>query len=153
MPPLDLAAILPTLLPLAIEWAEARAHEAAIDGLALDSAGQGIARRVGVKEPQLIRVMIMDELPMPTHPGLRQAALEAGLLGPLGVGLTLGYAVFIRRGHDTVRLRSHEFRHVYQHESAGSLAKFLPIYLRQIVAVGYYDAPLEIDARSHEIER
>ena len=67
------------------------------------------------------------------------------------IGLTLGYAVLICRGHESrPRLLSHEFRHVYQYEAAGSIAAFLPAYLEQIVAFGYFNAPLEADARTHE---
>jgi len=87
---------------------------------------------------------------MSSRTGDYQAALGTGLLGPGMVGLTLGYGVYICRGHGTVRLLSHEFRHVYQYERAGSIAAFLPVYLHQIATVGYYNAPFEIDARAHE---
>jgi len=75
------------------------------------------------------------------------------MLGPDMAGLTLGYGIYVRHGHDTLRLLSHEFRHVYQYEAAGSIAAFLPGYLQQIVTVGYDDAPLEVDARVHEIRQ
>ena len=65
-------------------------------------------------------------------------------------GLTLGYAVFVRRGHETLRLLSHEFRHVYQYEQAGSIGAFLSVYLPQVVQFGYEQAPFEIDARAHQ---
>ena len=82
---------------------------------------------------------------------LRAAALQAGLLGPGMVGLTLGYSIFIVNGHVNDRLLSHELRHVQQYERAGSIAAFLPTYLSQIVDLGYENAPFEIDARAHEI--
>jgi hypothetical protein len=66
------------------------------------------------------------------------------------VGLTLGDGVYVCHGHGTVRLLSHEFRHVYQYEQAGSIGAFLPVYLQQIVTFGYNNAPLEVDARTHE---
>jgi len=88
---------------------------------------------------------------MPEDPELREAAIQAGLLGPGMVGLTLDHSVFICRGHETKRLLSHELRHVYQYEQAGSLARFLPGYLQQIVESGYAAAPLEQDARAHEV--
>ena len=31
------------------------------------------------------------------------------------------------------------------------IAGFLPIYLKQVIEVGYSDAPLERDAREHEL--
>jgi hypothetical protein len=148
--PLDLRAALPQLLPAAIAWAEERERDASANGSALDESQIAIARAVGVVHPELIRLCAVDRLPLPEDAGLRDAALQTGLLGPGMVGLTLGYSVFICRGHVTTRLLSHEFRHVHQYEEHESIAKFLPAYLLQIVEVGYDDAPFERDARAHE---
>ena len=81
---------------------------------------------------------------------LKQAAIETGLLGPHMAGLTLGYSILICHGQFTVRLLSHECRHVYQYETFGSIAAFLPAYLQQIAEVGYDKAEFELDARAHE---
>ena len=140
------------LLPAAIAWAEARAKQAAKAGEALTAAEQEIARQVGVRQPERVRVEIVDSLPLPEDPTLRTAALAAGLLGPGMVGLTLGHSIFVCRGHKDRRLLSHELRHVHQYEQHGSIAAFLPVYLKQIVDVGYANAPLEADARAHEID-
>jgi hypothetical protein len=149
---MDLRQELPALLPAAIAWAEARAKRAAEVGITLTAAEQEIARRVGVSQPARVRVEIVDELPLPEEPVLRAAALAAGLLGPEMAGLTLGHSIFIRRGHNNRRLLSHELRHVHQYEQHGSIAGFLRVYLSQIVEVGYANAPLEADARAHEID-
>lgn len=151
MTPLVLKTALPLLLPLAIEWAEAASSDAANSGRPLDGAERELARRVGVQHPHLIRVSIVDEMPRPSHPMLQTAAVAAGFLGSGTAGLTLGYSVLVRRGEVSARLLSHEFRHVFQYEQAGSIAAFLPVYLRQIVEVGYAEAPFEIDACRHEI--
>ena len=47
-------------------------------------------------------------------------------------------------------LLSHEFRHVYQYEQAGSIAAFLPGYLQQVVQLGYANTAFERDAEAHE---
>jgi hypothetical protein len=146
----DLQAALPRLLPKAIAWAEARATETAHTGTALDETRLAIARRVGVVQPELIRIALVSRLPQPDDPELLQAAQLTGLLGPNMAGLTLGYGIYICHGQDSIRLISHECRHVHQYEQAGSIAAFLPIYLQQIATVGYADAPYEIDARAHE---
>lgn len=52
----------------------------------------------------------------------------------------------------SVRLASHECRHVVQYEEAGSIAAFLPGYLKQLADVGYENAPYEIDAKAHEFD-
>ena len=147
----QLRAALPLLLPGAIEWAEWQAAEAAANGVTLSDAEIGLARRVGVQRPELIRVAVVDSLPIPQHPVLQQAAILAGLLGPGMVGLTLGHSVFVLRGHDSLRLRSHEFRHVHQYETMGSIDGFLREHLPQVIEVGYHDSPFEKDARAHEV--
>lgn len=148
---MDLVRDIPRLLPGAIAWAEARARKASEVGTALTADEQNIARAVGVVRPELVRIEIVgDRLPMPDDPLLRAAATQAGLLGPGMVGLTLGYSIFICRGHKTRRLLAHELRHVYQYEQHGSIAAFLPVYLGQVLQVGYEAAALERDARAHE---
>jgi hypothetical protein len=147
---MDLRAALPLLLPKAIAWAQEEESRAATSGRALTADEFTLARKVGVVNTQLIRVQSCDRLPMPPDPSLQAAAVQAGLLGPGMVGLTLGHSVFICRGHETRRLFTHEFRHVFQYEQSGSIAEFLPVYMQQIVTVGYRNAPLEIDARAHE---
>ena len=148
---IDLASALPSLLPRAIAWAQGVANAVLASGISLEPAALALARRVGVLKPEQIRIGVVHELPLPSDTALRQAALQTGLLGPNMIGLTLGYGVLIRNGHQTEpRLLSHEFRHVYQYEAAGSIAAFLSGYLQQIVAFGYFNAPLEADARAHE---
>jgi hypothetical protein len=68
------------------------------------------------------------------------------------IGLTLGFAIFVRRGHFSRRTLSHELRHVAQHEEHGGIAPFLPIYLGQVLEFGYTAAPFEKDARGHETD-
>ena len=150
MPPLDLVSVLPRLLPGAIAWAEQQSQNVAQTGQSLDAAGLALARSVGVQRPELIRMKLVGEIPLPTDPILQQAALQTGLLGLGTVGLTLGHSIFITEGNLTPHVLSHECRHVYQYEMSGSIAAFLPVYLKQIVAVGYDNAPLERDARDNE---
>ena len=148
---MDLQTDLPMLLPRAIAWAEARSAEVAHSGIPLNSHLLTVAGSVGVVRPELIRVALVNSMPMPEDPMLCAAAIQTGLLGRDTVGLTLGYSVFICHGHEEeMPLLSHEFRHVYQYERAGSIAAFLPVYLAQIVQFGYRDAPFEQDARAHE---
>jgi hypothetical protein len=150
---MDLQTLLPQLLPRAVAWAEERARLGLLRGQPLDAGGIELARRVGVQHPEQIRVIAVDAFPLPADPELRQAAIQTGLLAADGLGLTLGPAVFLRRGHETeARLLRHEFRHVRQCEQFGSLAAFLTEYLQQIVRVGYAQAPLELDARAHETD-
>lgn len=148
----DLAEVLPLLLPRAIAWAEERSSEILSEGIALSAEGLQIARAVGVRCPERIRISTVAELPLPDDPELQYAALQSGLLGPGMVGLTLGYGIFVCRGQQSDRLLSHECRHVHQYEIAGSIEDYLPQYLDQIARFGYHDAPFEVDARNYERE-
>jgi hypothetical protein len=147
----ELAALLPLILPKAIAWAEGQSKLIMEHGFQLTPAGITDARTVGVARPENIRVAFVPSLPLPEDDELRTIALNAGLLGPGMIGLTLGYGIFIVQGHETRRLCSHEFRHVHQYEHAGSIAAFLPEYLNQVSSFGYRDSPFEIDARRHEL--
>ena len=150
--PMDLQNSLPALLPAVIAWAENQAALVVEHGLPLTPAWMEVARRVGVMSPERIRIMLVEEMPQPEDAQLRQTAARAGLLGAGTAGLTLGYAILVLRGCDSVRLVSHECRHVHQYEKMGSIAAFMPVYLQQVLHYGYEDAPLEVDARAHEIE-
>lgn len=146
----DLASLLPSLLPMAISWAEQQSAWALQSGRMLSPRELEVAQEVGVANSAAVRLVAVDQLPLPGDPVLREAAIQAGLLGPGMVGLTLGHAIFMVQGHCTMRLVSHELRHVHQYEQAGSIAAFLPGYLLQVVQFGYHAAPLEQDARANE---
>jgi hypothetical protein len=147
---IDLAAALPRLLPLAIPWVQSQEADVLATGRPLTVTELALAKAVGVRNASHVRIKLVNQLPQPSHPELRVAAEQTGLLGPNMWGVTFGYAVFIRHGFETNRLVSHELRHVHQYEAAGSIAAFLPVYLAQIVSVGYERAPFELDARRHE---
>lgn len=148
----SLEAVLPVLLPRAIGWVEAQSAWILENGKPLDETGLRLARAVGVAFPGNIRISVVDTLPLPDDPELRAVALETGLLGPGMIGVTFGYGIYLCAGHVSNRLISHECRHVYQYEAAGSIPAFLAVYLQQIASVGYHDAPLEVDARRHEMD-
>jgi hypothetical protein len=66
-------------------------------------------------------------------------------------GLALGHGIFILGRCAGARLMSHELRHVHQYERLGGIEPFLRKYLQQVISVGYWAAPLEQDARAHEV--
>lgn len=146
---MNLGQALPRLLPKAVAWAQEQASRALRHGQPLDDAGRALAKQVGVRAGERVRVRVVESIPQPEDAELREAALQTGLLGPDTVGLALGYAVLIRQGFESEALLAHELRHVHQYECYGSIEAFLSVYLPQIVQFGYADAPLEVDARLH----
>ncbi len=142
---------LSVLLPRAIAWAESQSAIILQTGRPLTTALESLASNVGVTHPEKIRITETPELPLPEDSELRAAGLKLGLLGPHIAGSTFGYGIYVRKGYVTRRLLSHEFRHTYQYEQAGSIAAFLERYIEQIAATGYYDASFERDAGAHEL--
>ncbi|WP_175795910.1 hypothetical protein [Burkholderia anthina] len=139
------------ILPKAVQWAKEVAEKGLLAGRGLTPSELVDASHVGVEAPERVRLVLVDEVPMPTDPVLREIAVRTGLLSSRLSGLTLGYAIFIVPTELTRRLLTHECRHVHQYERAGSIDQFLPEYLRQITTYGYTSAPLELDACMHEL--
>ena len=151
MNPSDLQHIIPMLVPTAIAWAEARSVEIQSAGAPLDMDTIELASKIGVAKPERVRIVYVDRVPLPEDPSLRSTAIATGLLGADTAGLTLGYGIYICGRYFDRRLLSHELRHVYQYEQAGGIAAFLQVYLMQIADFGYDLAPIEVDARAHEL--
>lgn len=147
----DRNAELQKILPKAIAWAEDRSDFIMTHGVPLSAQDIADARTVGVSSPEKIRIVVVTSMPLPDDDELRSVALALGMLGPATAGLTLGHGIFILQGHESRRLFTHELRHVYQYERAGSMESFLLEYLDQVLTIGYWDAPLEMDARAHEL--
>jgi hypothetical protein len=148
----SLESLLPILLPGAISWVKEQSNLILKSGSPLTDTEIGLARAVGVSSPERIRIRTVSGIPLPDDPTLRAIALQERLLGPGTAGITFGYGIYICDGHMSNRLISHECRHVFQYETAGSIDAFLPIYFHQIATVGYDNAPYEIDAREHETD-
>ena len=140
---------LESLIAPAAAWCREYEALALQNGEVLNTAEREIAARLGVRDIERVRLWPVDEMPQPSHPILRAAVEQSGFFGPRVQGLTLRYGIFIRR--DAWRdfdLVAHELVHVAQYERFGGIEEFLREYLRQCLTVGYFEAPLEIEARS-----
>ena len=147
-------ALLKLVLPLACSWAEKQERLIHRDGVALTTSQLADARRVGITQPERVRLRVVDEIPMPLHPVLKMAAERFGLLSPLTIGLTLRYGIFIRSDcWGDRRLVVHELAHTAQYERLGGFHPFLEKYLNEcITPPGYPYGPLEQEAKRIERE-
>jgi len=107
-----------------------------------------MARLMGVREAQRIRVIETDRIPLPGAGLLGLASRMAGFHGSDPWGMSLGYAVFIRNGWAGSRqeLLAHEFVHTAQFERMGGMRPYLVQYLRECLTVGYAASPMEQEA-------
>jgi len=144
---MDLGSDLDLILPLAFSWAEAQSHYILQNGSRLETNQVDLAHRIGVKHPELIRIVIVNSIPTPQNPILKSVCARLNFLGPNTEGLTLHYGIFIKtESQGNVKLLAHEFRHVAQYERYGSIPSYLSVYIPELVEYGYSDAPFEIDA-------
>lgn len=135
-------------MPLTCAWAEEQEQLILKQGVGLTETLMTDARRIGVASPERVRLMQVDEIPLPSHPQLRQAARETGLLGPDTAGLTLRYGIYIQSPFWGERdLIVHELVHVRQYEQFGGFTPFLRQYLWECITLGYAQARLEHEAQ------
>ena len=143
----SLASQLQFLLPLAIDWATEQQNQILEQGVPLSIRELADALRVGVKDPERVRLLQVPTIPAPTHPALKAAYVDGNLAPAAPRGLTLHYGVFIRADHWRNRaLIVHELVHTAQYERLGGIEPFLRQYLLECVTVGYAQSPMEAEA-------
>lgn len=134
-------------LPLAVFWV--RKHERRIlrIGRPLSTSEREDACRVGVADPDRVRVLDLAAIPTPTDGMLGWFArlVRFPLFEPSG--MALGHGIYLTDEVDEDRMiLVHELVHVYQYEQMGGPRQFLRDYLSQCLTKGYDHAPLEHEA-------
>jgi len=136
-----------TLLPLATAWASAQQDRILREGVPLSVRELSDGLRVGVKDPERVRLLQMEIIPAPDHPMLLAAAQTVNFVPSAPRGLTVHHGIFIRADYWRDRsLIVHELAHVAQYERLGGMSEFLRQYLWQCATVGYNKSALEAEA-------
>lgn len=141
-----------SFIAAAVHWVEQQQQIICKQGRLLTAYEQQLAALVGVANPAFVYLYEVPSILRPEEPELAALCEQFGFLTKDTIGLTLGYGIYIKQGYRSSRLLSHELRHVYQYEQAGSAEAFLSRYIAEIMQFGYVNAPYEIDARSHELD-
>jgi hypothetical protein len=147
---------MPLCLPLAVKWASRQERKILRAGVALDELQLTDARLMGVVHPERIRLLKVDQVPLPANRLLRWAAKRTKLISVNTAGMALRYGIFIRSDcWQTRRLIAHECVHTAQYERLGGIGEFLGLYLRECLEVGYPSGLLEKEAflKSQQIGR
>jgi len=135
------------ILPLAVQWAEAKEKVILELGKALSPQYMEDAKSIGVKYPERVRIYEVPQIPIPKHPILRAAAEETQLISPATIGISLRYGIFIHNNFSNDRHTiAHELVHTMQCERFGGFYPFLKQYLWECIEIGYPQAPLEQEA-------
>jgi len=135
------------LLPLAAQWAAAQERRVLCEGVPLSKIELADAKKIGVRNPERIRLLRVDAVPVPAHPMLRAAAASINFITAAPLGLALDCGIFVRADHWRDRaLIAHELVHTAQYQRLGGILPFLQTYIVQCATVGYRNAPLELEA-------
>lgn len=135
------------LLPIAVQWAADQERRVLCEGVGLSEIEMADAQAIGVRNPERVRLLRVEMIPVPAHPMLRAAAASINFLTAAPRGLALAYGIFVRADQWRDReLIAHELVHTAQYQRLGGLLPFLQTYIYQCATVGYSNAPLEVEA-------
>ncbi len=137
------------LLPQYIEWALKTDQKGLEIGKPLNEQELALAAEIGVKYPEKVRVVYVDEVPFPYENFALKVFGEA--VGLVGEGIinnaqVFGYSIYARRDFVLNRPKlAHELVHVLQIERA-SLDEVVTQHFFDMAEYGYDQAPLEVEA-------
>ena len=139
------------LAPAAALWSRMRERKILPDGRPLADDLAAFARDIGIREPEGIRVELVNRVPLPLPGFLIPWAkrLEIPVSEPAGMALGWGIAAI---SEDPALLR-HELVHVLQYQRLGGHLGFMRLYLFECLFHGYFAAPLEVEARDGALPR
>lgn len=127
------------LEPVATAWIARQERRILRDGEPLSPAQTADARVVGVRRPDLVRILAVPSIP--------PFWSRSGFFAANTVGLTARYGIWLREDYRHDRgLLLHELAHTAQYERLGGIRPFLRQYLREWLEVGYPAGALEAEA-------
>lgn len=144
--------LIPALMPKLVQWIEGLEAEALAKGVALNTDGVEIARAVGVKNPERIRFLKVEAIPLPSDHMLRLAFRITNLIGPQTGGMSCRYGILLTGSNwEDAQTQAHEMVHTAQYERLG-IARFLQLYAEECLTIGYPFGPLEQEARNRSAD-
>jgi hypothetical protein len=141
------------VLPQYIAWAMETEVAGLNMGEPLDNDQLVIAKEIGIKNPEKVRLVYVDEVPFPYENLVLKVVGEA--LGFIGEGIinnaqVFGYSIYIRKAYQlTTPNLAHELVHVLQIERS-SLDQVITQHFADLIKYGYDNSPLEVEAAKAE---
>ena len=137
------------LLPIAVQWAKVQEAFVLRHGSSLSARHLADAKLAGIKEPERVRVLVVDRIPLPEDPSLAEASKRVGVVTEDTRCMGFGHALIIRvdawNDRETI---VHNFVHIAQCERAGGLEQWCREYLGDRTNCPKFTVgPLENEAR------
>ncbi len=135
------------IFPKAVRWVTQMEQTCMRSGNPLLPQNRLDGETIGIRELASVRVMVSNEMPLPSDAELRQFGAQSNLMTPATAGMTFGYGIIVRDGYYNRHLIAHELCHVLQYERFGGIEPFLMAYVTEIIFPPYYpNGPLEREA-------
>ena len=151
-PPVEIQEKLDQLAPLALRWVNDVEIKLIDSGRPLSEDEVAIAKSVGVRSPERVRVVVLSEFPLPKNEVLLAEATRYGLGSNAEGGRTMGYVILLKERFAKTRwIMAHELVHVAQQEKMGR-ESFLRRLMVEYELMGYRRAPLELEANKHALD-
>jgi Domain of unknown function (DUF4157) len=145
--PPQLLAEIQVLIPVLVEWAERMEAKALTAGTPLNDQLKNTAKRLGIRQPDAVRVLVVQNIPEPENHRIVELSERFGLSFSGSAGMTLGHAIFVLGSSaNDQRVLTHELVHVRQYEDMENISPYLNGYVQQIVVSGYQNMPFEVEA-------
>jgi hypothetical protein len=136
-----------TLIPKVCEWLEYQENNIISIGRDLTPEELNIAKRIGIKNYDIIRVYESSVVPNPSDIVLNELGKQIGLISANTIGICFRYGIFIHENAlDKKAVLTHELIHTIQYERFGSIKAFITQYLKECLEVGYHQSDLEKEA-------
>lgn len=133
------------LAPSLARWSQSRERSILAFGEPLPAASVRFATELGIKSPDSLRLEITDFVPSPIPTPLIGLARKFGFPAFAPAGMCLGRGISAT-SHDPALIR-HELVHTLQYQRFGDHQSFMWRYIFEMLNFGYFDSPLEIEAR------
>ena len=118
------------LVPVACEWVRAQEQLILSRGFPLDGRYAADADRIGIRDVDRVRILVVDRVPLPDDESLAAAARQTQIITAASRAVALGHGIIIRADAWNDReLMLHQLVHIAQCERSGGLEPFVQEYL------------------------
>jgi hypothetical protein len=133
--------------PKAVQWVSEMEEAILEHGQRLPPEYKKDAAAIGIRKIDDVRVIVLETIPLPNDPGLKQLAIQTRLITDTTIGMTFGHGIILKKDRYDRRLIAHELTHVMQYERFGGIEAFLREYVKEVAfSPGYPYGPLEREA-------
>jgi hypothetical protein len=133
--------------PSVYDWIEQQENEIFVTGRNLYLNEMKVAKEIGIKNYDIIKILETDSVPQPKNKMLLEIGKEMGLINSRTNGICFRYGIFIHQNlKDKNATLCHELIHTLQYERLGSIEAFIKKYLKECYDVGYRNSTLELEA-------